>query len=113
MKNSSAMGNCWDNMLDNIRAIGLTIAAMRSIERAGADELMGRVFQGFTALPAPRGAPSDWWVILGVARTASVDEIKHAYREQARVRHPDKGGTKEAMMQELNDAYERALSQVA
>jgi hypothetical protein len=45
-------------MLDDMRVVGVTSSEMRSIERAGANELMGRVFQGFIALPAPPGGRS-------------------------------------------------------
>lgn len=31
----------------------------------------------------------DYYKVLGVKRDASVDQIKHAFREQAKVHHPD------------------------
>lgn len=47
----------------------------------------------------------DYYSVLGVAKTASPDEIKKAYRKLAMEHHPDKGGdiTK---FQEINSAYE-------
>jgi hypothetical protein len=42
--------------------------------------------------------------VLGVAATASVDEIKRAFRDQARRHHPDIGGGGDAM-ERLNRAW--------
>jgi curved DNA-binding protein len=46
----------------------------------------------------------DLYSILGIARTASDDEIKKAYRRLASQHHPDKGGDKEKF-QEIQQAY--------
>ncbi len=51
---------------------------------------------------------TDLYEILGVAETASQDEIRKAYRELARKYHPDKtGGDKaaETRLKEINAAY--------
>jgi DnaJ domain len=48
----------------------------------------------------------DPYVVLGVERTASADEIQAAYRRAAAKAHPDReGGSKEAMT-DVNMAYE-------
>ncbi len=47
----------------------------------------------------------DYYKTLGVARTASTDEIKKAFRKLARKHHPDAGGD-EAKFKEINEAYE-------
>lgn len=40
----------------------------------------------------------DWWAVLGVPRSASIDEIKSAYRKLAAKAHPDQpGGSHDAM----------------
>jgi molecular chaperone DnaJ len=47
----------------------------------------------------------DYYNILGVAKGASADEIKTAFRKKAHQHHPDKGGD-EAKFKELNEAYQ-------
>jgi DnaJ-class molecular chaperone len=51
---------------------------------------------------------TDHYATLGVARTASADEIKRAYRKLASQHHPDKGGDVKKF-QEIEQAY-RVLS---
>ena len=51
----------------------------------------------------------DYYETLGVARTASPEEIKKAFRALARLYHPDVAkdkGTAEAKFKEINEAYE-------
>jgi curved DNA-binding protein len=47
----------------------------------------------------------DHYSTLGVARDATQEEIKKAYRKLAMTHHPDKGGSP-AEFQKINDAYE-------
>ena len=53
----------------------------------------------------------DPYDILGVKRGASFDEIKAAYRRACKTRHPDMGGSHEAMV-ELNAAYAFILNEL-
>ncbi len=47
----------------------------------------------------------DYYDVLGVAKSASADEIKRAFRKKAVELHPDRGGD-EDKFKELNEAYE-------
>jgi len=53
----------------------------------------------------------DPYDILGVTRGASLDEIKAAYRRACKLKHPDMGGSHEAMS-ELNTAYAFILNEL-
>jgi curved DNA-binding protein len=51
----------------------------------------------------------DYYETLGVAKTATQDEIKQAFRKLARIHHPDVAKNKtagEAKFKEINEAYE-------
>ncbi|MEI6418270.1 MAG: J domain-containing protein [Sphingomonadales bacterium] len=90
----------WDRVADNIIAIAKHIEAIRGMERWGVGTT-DQLFAGFEALPAPE----QWWQVLGVAPTASVDQIDAAWRDKARAAHPDQGGT-DAAMARLNWAHD-------
>lgn len=101
--------DCYNHVQDNMHAIALTINALRGIARWGTGDMMEAAFRGFTAIPEKTGGTS-WWDILGVPVNASAEMIKRAYRDKAFDRHPDQGGSNEAMA-ELNQAYRLALDQ--
>lgn len=48
----------------------------------------------------------NYYNILGVAKTASQDEIKKAFRKLAHEHHPDKKHGNEAKFKEINEAYQ-------
>lgn len=92
------------NTKDNVRAIGLTIEALRAIKRFGASDMLERALTAFEALPAPKSC----WEILGIRQGAKTTDIESAFRNLALKHHPDRGGSN-AKMAELNAAREQAL----
>lgn len=104
----------WKTVRENLRAVGLAVEAIRTLERTGASEIMGRAFTGFAALP---GA-SEWWLqelelgcdFLGQHPDpdAALEALNRAYRRLALERHPDRGGSHE-QMRRLNAAKDEAM----
>lgn len=95
----------YDRVRDNIYAMGLTINALRGIERWGASDMMERAFRGFTALPS-----AGWRSILGVGPNASLQEAESAFRAKCHEGHPDKGGSMD--MGELVSARDEARKEL-
>jgi hypothetical protein len=103
----------WRLVRENIRAVGLAIAALRTLERTKASEILERAFTGFAALPEAGTLP--WWAAeLGFGTTAglTLEDVTEAYRRLAFERHPDRGGSDEAMAR-LNRAVEEARTALA
>lgn len=82
----------------NARAIQLTIAALRGIERWGASDMMERAFSGFASLPPPE--ESQWRSVLDPA------DPEGSYRRLRSQHHPDRGGDPEAFRR-VQRAYEQ------
>lgn len=100
----------WRKVEHNLRAVAKTIEALRGIERWGSAEMMDQAFTGFEALPAPgAGAALSCWAVLGVPAGSDRVTIDRAYREKAKVAHPDTGGSREAW-ERLRTAYDQALA---
>lgn len=103
----------WASVRENVRACGLALEALRSLERAGASQILERAFTAFGELPAPEGAikARPWWEVLefteAMLPALSLGVIDARYRELAVKAHPDRGGTQEAIV-ELNNAREQA-----
>lgn len=101
----------WLRIENNVKAIALTINAMRGMERWGAKHMIEAMFTGFKQLPP--SSKRDWWVVLGFGRptgrpdASSDSAISDRYRSLAQQKHPDRGGSN-ADMVELNAAYEDA-----
>ena len=109
----------WENSLDNLRAIQLSIEYLyRAVEIYGIESqeefnnLFNQTFIGIEATPEDSvlllGNATNWWEILGIGRDANTKEIKNAYRSMARVHHPDSGGDVE-QFKRIREAYDTAL----
>lgn len=103
----------YDRPKDNIRAIGLTVAAMRTIKRHGSAEVLDRTFSGFSLPPAPPAGPP-WRRVFGwrADLPANAEVIRTRYHELALKLHPDREGGSEDAMQQLNRAFQEALQEV-
>ncbi|KQR83486.1 hypothetical protein [Sphingomonas sp. Leaf343] len=102
----------WDSVADNIAAIAAHIEALRGQERWGVADLR-QAFAGHVALAAPAAAHG-WRSTLGFSATARVTaaDVDARYRDLAAARHPDRGGSVEAMttLNIARDAAKKELS---
>ena len=91
----------WTRVRDNMRAVGLAVAALRALERSGATQVIDRVFQGFAALPADAGVARParpWREVLGLLdEPLSREALRQAYRRAVLRAHPDHGGSVQAL----------------
>jgi hypothetical protein len=96
---------------DNVRAIALTLDALRGIERWGASDMLECAFRGFTALP--ENSTRTWREVFGFSRTDSIglDDVDDRFRKLALERHPDQGGS-EGEMCELLQARDDARTEL-
>ena len=103
--------DAWWTVDANLRAIGLTVEAIRGMERWGTEEMVDRAFTGFAALPesviVTPYTKRAWHEVLEVSPNASIEVIKAAYRQQLHKAHPDKGGS-DIAFQEVQAAYKEA-----
>lgn len=113
----------WENPLDNLRAIQLSIEYLyRALEVYGVDteeefsELFNTMFIGMEATPDDDvlmlgTGEKDWWEFLGVKKDATKKDIINAYKSLAKVHHPDTGGDIETFKR-LRKAYDEAIKEV-
>ena len=104
----------WDDRASNLRAIAKTLEAKRGIDRWGAATAEAE-FKGYEALPPPSGAPTSGFAlrsaheVLGVRGGALKHEIQAAFRERAKLLHPDAGGADADRWHELVRARDELL----
>lgn len=95
----------------NVRSLALAVQAIRQIERHGGGVIADRVFEGFTALPAPpANQRSEWWDILNVHSNASIDQVRRAWRTKSA--EAQRCGDME-LAQRLNAAWAQAKAATA
>jgi hypothetical protein len=97
----------YNRVADNLAAVAAHLEASRAIERHHVGSAHN-VFADFKALPEQASGRS-WWQVLGVSEYASAEEIKAAYRNEAKKAHPDAGGSPETM-HELIEARAQGLA---
>jgi hypothetical protein len=105
----------WDSVAGNMAAIANHIDAIRRVDRYGVGTL-DQAFAGYDALPAP-GAHNrpPWRKVFGFKDDQDVtsETIQTAYRDLAKLMHPDlQGGSHDAMSQ-LNEARDIALRELS
>lgn len=101
---------------DNLRAVALSIEAIRGLERWGGMSMMDRAFTGFAQLPTanvPAKPRRPWREVFGFAENfqATAEIMEAMFRAESRRRHPDTGGTDEDF-RELVQAREDALKEL-
>lgn len=118
----------WRHVTYNLRAIDMTLEALRGIDRWGASTMVEKAFAGFAALPPPSGpevvppqpAKRSWRDVLGSAINGAPmmpwpdlgpDELlavaKSRHRKLIVLAHPDAGGSQD-LAAELNAAMAEA-----
>ncbi len=99
----------YDSVASNLQAIHLIVEARRVELRYGTLPLVRATFQGFLALPAPKG--EHWTEVLDLPKDASADAVKAAHRKLASWAHPDRSGGSNEAMARNNTAYDAALKE--
>lgn len=103
----------------NLRSLTLAVDAMRALGRHGGGTMMGKAFDGFSALPPPAGSKPrrPWWEVLKYPADPNerdfltVKEVEARWRALSMKAHPDQGGSHEQMA-ELNAAKEDAVAEL-
>lgn len=99
---------------ENIYALGKGIEALRGMERWGVSDFLERAFTGFAALPESflETSIDEVWITLGLGEKTfkSKQDVIDAYKAKAKEFHPDVPGGSTAKFQQLQAAYEQALS---
>ena len=100
----------WHRVADNIAAIAAHVDALRRIEHYGVGSVE-QALAGYKALPADSAA--DWRHVFGFSKDQRVaeDALDASYKALAKQRHPDRGGSDEAMFH-LNRAHNFALAEI-
>jgi hypothetical protein len=93
----------------NVRSLTLAIEGLRQLERHGGSVMLERAFTGFIAI-APPDWKKPWREVFGIKADWTGD-IASLYREKAKQRHSDHGGS-DVLMAELNVAYQEARQEL-
>lgn len=113
----------WRTHGENMRAIALSIGALRGLSRWGMADVADRAFAGFAALPAGSGeefvpkAHRPWRDVLGgvwpeLENVELLVLAKARHRKAIATAHPDAGGSHE-LAAELNTALAEAEQELS
>jgi hypothetical protein len=97
--------DAFTSVAGNLRTLGLAVEHLRGLERHGGSFMFETAFTSFLAI-APPNWKKPWREVFGIKPDWQGD-ITALYREKARERHPDHGGS-DVLMAELNVAYGEA-----
>lgn len=97
---------------DNLQAIFYCLDAERTKLRHGGINLVKAAFRGYAALPPPGTDEGDWWFILELDRSASLSEVKRAFKRLAAKFHPDKPNGDKTKFAIVNAAYKEAIDSI-
>lgn len=99
---------------DNVRACGLALNALRTLQRSGATQVIDRVFGGFAALPANAGSGRSWRDVLGFGQMEVVgeSEVRQRYLALISHAHPDKPEGSHERAVEIGAALASAIREV-
>lgn len=94
----------------NIAALAAHLEALRAIERYGVGTIE-QALAGYKALPADSAA--DWRAVFGFSADSrpTLDQIDARFKEWAKQKHPDRGGT-DVEMAHLNRARDYTLMEL-
>ncbi len=100
----------YKSVADNLAALAAHIDALRRVERYGVGTIE-QALAGYKALPADTAA--DWRKVFGFNADSrpTLDQLDTAYKELARRKHPDHGGT-DVEMAHVNRARDYALMEL-
>lgn len=112
----------WRTVTQNMRALDMTLEALRGIARWGSSQMVEQAFAGFAALPpgssgtVPAG-PKPWREVIGgewppLARFELLVLAKSRYRAAIQKAHPDANGSHELAI-ELNRAIAAAEQELS
>lgn len=96
----------WSRVEDNMHAIGLSIGALRGLERWGAKEMVDAAFSGFQALPDYSNTVVNQ--LRYFEDCVSVEQANQRFKHLAKELHPDRGGVANDF-QEMNKQYDQFI----
>jgi DnaJ-domain-containing protein 1 len=97
---------------ENLRAVGMVVAALRAIERHGGAYLLEQAARAFELLELP--APSaPWHEVLGVNPSSPASVVRAAYRALVAETHPDAPTGSDEAFRRVKQAFEEWEREVA